>query len=464
MGLANSNLGAYQTAIPYFYAGMNYAHQPPFDKRYLVASKPHHLYGNLAEAYYKLQQYDSAQRNALISMNYANEIQSHRGVMVAKNLLGLIMTQKGQFDSAMFYEQMAYQEGIEHNEKDISLISLAAIARIMVLKKNYTKATYWLEEGFKLKEHHADINYYFTKQFLDEALAIFTITGNETGKLTCLSWSVQNNERINQVTDQQIIKIIQNGIRSENRANQLALQESENKRHLITMRLIMVLLAGVALGVIFILYYLYNKKQLKEISLRQEISRDLHDDINATLSSIKLYSELAIQEQQKQSVHAIGITKRITDLSASLMGRVSDVIYLLKQESNTETAFVERIKLVSQEILRSKDIQPIVEIQTNAISKMSNPLLQKNILLILKEALNNTIKYSGASTCTIRIKLEPAVFVLEIEDNGKGMPQVEQKGNGLLNMKHRCEQLKGNFSIKHAANSGVIIRCAWPIS
>lgn len=462
VGLANSNIAQYQTAIPYFYDGMKYARQPPFGPKYHVASKPHHLYGNLAEVYYKMNQLDSAQVNVLKSIQLATAIQSRRGVAVGKNLLGLILTKLNSFDSALQVQTQSYQEGIQFNEPDVSLVATAAIARIYQLQMNESGMRQWLNKGFDLKQKNPEINYYFTRQFLEEALDLYEQTNNLSGRLKCLEWIEKNNERINRVTDQQIVKIIQNRIKSEQRANQSALRELEQARRLASLRFLLAILVLSALGLVVFIYFVNNKRTLRELKLRQEMSRDLHDDINATLSSIKLYSELSIQEQQKQNPLALSITKRISELSGELMGRVSDVIYLLKSEAYTGEAFNQRMKVVAHDILKARDIQAIFRFQSEALRHIVSPLERKNALLILKEALNNVVKYSEASQCHIRLYEQQEFCVLEIEDNGIGFPNEKSgDGNGLQNMRFRTEQMRGQCQIKTGSLGGVLIQCTW---
>lgn len=465
MGLANSNLTNYKTAIPYFYEGMKYARQPPFDQKYLVASKPHHLYGNLAEAYFKCNQLDSARSNVQKSIQLATDIQSRRGMAVGKNLLGLILTKMNRLDSAFAAESEAYQEGLQYKEPDVSLIACAAMARIRFLQHDHYGMQQWLNTGFALKQQSPEINYYFTKQFLDDALELYQGSSNLAGRLKCLEWMARNNERINRVTDQQIVRIIQSGIKNEQRANRLALRELEQKQNLTSLRFLIAVLAFVVLGIVLLFYSINNKRTLQELKLRQEISRDLHDDINATLSSIKLYSELSVQEQLKQSAKAIPITERIASLSGELMSRVSDVIYLLKMDALTEDAFENRIKSITHDILRARDIQPVYDISAETIRKISSPIERKNVLLILKEALNNVVKYSGATKCQIRFYQQADSCCLEIEDDGAGMPANQQAtGNGLQNMRFRTEQMRGQCVIRAGKQGGVLVSCRWPLS
>jgi signal transduction histidine kinase len=86
---------------------------------------------------------------------------------------------------------------------------------------------------------------------------------------------------------------------------------------------------------------------------------------------------------------------------------------------------------------------------------------------ILREAVSNVIKHSGASQCTIQCQVDGKDFLLTIQDNGKGIP-VEpdgrlDKGHGMASMKHRAKQLQGQCLVESAPGYGTLIRLTVPL-
>jgi signal transduction histidine kinase len=54
---------------------------------------------------------------------------------------------------------------------------------------------------------------------------------------------------------------------------------------------------------------------------------------------------------------------------------------------------------------------------------------------------------------------------MSIEDNGKGIGNLDfTKGNGLLNLKHRADQLNGHFSIETLKSCGTLVECMIPLT
>jgi signal transduction histidine kinase len=89
---------------------------------------------------------------------------------------------------------------------------------------------------------------------------------------------------------------------------------------------------------------------------------------------------------------------------------------------------------------------------------------RKNFYLVFKEAINNIAKYAGCSDVWIEMTLKNKQVILSIRDNGKGFdPEIARKGNGLINMRTRAEQLKGTLNIDTVPGEGTTIRFSFPV-
>ena len=215
--------------------------------------------------------------------------------------------------------------------------------------------------------------------------------------------------------------------------------------------------------VLFIVYRYYHKKQLKEIAIRNRISRDLHDDIGATLSSIQIYGELAGSTLDTEAGHTKKMIGEMTGQTKELMGRMSDVIWSMKPAQDDKNSLTSRVKNYSSELLTPKGIVCEFDIDEPAASRITNPVIRKNILLIVKEAMNNIAKYSKADKATVSLSRKDANIVLRITDNGTGFSTAEHSaGNGLGNMRQRSRESGGDCTIVSAPGMGVSITCTFP--
>jgi signal transduction histidine kinase len=90
------------------------------------------------------------------------------------------------------------------------------------------------------------------------------------------------------------------------------------------------------------------------------------------------------------------------------------------------------------------------------------------VFLTLKEAVNNVVKHAQASEARIRLRLQPGHFIMEIEDDGRGIggldTQAAQARSGLRNMRKRMEDIHGEFSVSGGVKGGTIVRLTVPLS
>ena len=95
------------------------------------------------------------------------------------------------------------------------------------------------------------------------------------------------------------------------------------------------------------------------------------------------------------------------------------------------------------------------------------PDVRHNVFLASKEAVTNIVRHAKASAVWIRLRLEPARFILEIEDNGQGMANMDKERartrNGLSNMRKRLEEIGGSFTVSPGAEGGTMVRLTGPL-
>ena len=86
---------------------------------------------------------------------------------------------------------------------------------------------------------------------------------------------------------------------------------------------------------------------------------------------------------------------------------------------------------------------------------------------MLKESLHNIAKHAGAKVVSIKIELEKSQkkFQLTITDDGKGFSINERtgSGNGLINMKKRMNEIKGNIQMISSEGRGTIVNVTVPL-
>ena len=218
-----------------------------------------------------------------------------------------------------------------------------------------------------------------------------------------------------------------------------------------------ILLCLVFIGSLFYLLYKYRINQLVKLEkLRSRISSDLHDDIGSTLSSISILSEVAINEDNKH--HSKQMINEIKENSILLMEKMDDIIWSVNPAKDSIGDLLLRIKRFAGQLFEAKNIDYTIDIDERLKQTHLSMEYRQHIYLIIKEAINNLVKYSGCTHAAIEIKDENGILKVTITDNGKGFNAAEQiTGNGLLNMKTRSALIGAQLTIDSHPGEGTKI-------
>ena len=206
-----------------------------------------------------------------------------------------------------------------------------------------------------------------------------------------------------------------------------------------------------------VFFYRYRLGQaLKLERLRHRISTDLHDDIGSTLSSISILSDIASKE--KDHLQSGNMLQEIKHNSVSLMEKMDDIVWSINPGNDSIEDLMLRIKRFASKLLDAKEIDYSIIID-ESISKAKLAMeTRQHIYLIMKEAINNLVKYSDCTRACIRVKFDHNYLNIEISDNGKGFHQQKIKfGNGIISMKKRAEAINGQINIDTEVNKGTTI-------
>ena len=204
----------------------------------------------------------------------------------------------------------------------------------------------------------------------------------------------------------------------------------------------------------------YRVKQLLAIErLRSKIAADLHDDIGAGLTEISIMGEVISRKLPDESKEIVtSEIDRIGTTSRHLIASMSDIVWLVNPKRDSLFDLISRLGDSFKETLHAGDIN----FTTQNLESLKNIRLsmeyRQNLFLIFKEALNNSLKYSGGSEISLNVDLSGRKLMMQVVDDGKGFDTSQTSdGNGLRNMKDRAARIKGSVTIDSAPGSGTTI-------
>ncbi len=188
---------------------------------------------------------------------------------------------------------------------------------------------------------------------------------------------------------------------------------------------------------------------------RNRISEDMHDDLGAGMTAIRLYSELA---KSKAGENILPEIEKISSSSDELINKMNAIIWSMSSHNDTLGNMVSYIRSYTIDYLENTGIKPLIIIPENLPEMVVNGIIRRNVFLVIKEALHNVIKHAAASEVKIILQKEKEGISLSIHDNGKGIDfkNIRQFSNGLSNMKKRMKDVKIEFSIEN--NNGTLVK------
>lgn len=233
--------------------------------------------------------------------------------------------------------------------------------------------------------------------------------------------------------------------------------------------LIATLLSGLILFIFYRLRIMKQKRMHKQQQRieneRNRITEDLHDDIGSSLSSLRVYSDVAGKLIEKDTEKARYLLDQISTNTSKIMEDIGDIIWSLRSDKHSLFSIDSRIKNFVSEVLGNKDIDYSINIAPAVNETIQHITARKNVVLIVKEAINNIVKYSNASRVTVDLYIQEGVLSIEIADNGKGFNEKEiKKGNGLRNMQKRTNELNGSFTLFTEPGKGTRLLVKLPVT
>lgn len=192
---------------------------------------------------------------------------------------------------------------------------------------------------------------------------------------------------------------------------------------------------------------LKSKHELANERLR--ISKDLHDEVGATLSGIAMYSHLA--KEQINSAEPSNVKNSldiIQESSGNMVEKLGDIVWLLNPEHDTFQKLMEKLEEYGKQMAAVKNMKVKLNLPQELLNVNLPVEARRNIYLISKEAINNAVKYSQADRLELEARIQHGVLYLSVNDNGIGFdPGSIKKGNGLGNMEKRASEIGASFQI-----------------
>ena len=196
---------------------------------------------------------------------------------------------------------------------------------------------------------------------------------------------------------------------------------------------------------------------------RTRIAQEIHDELGRELTKINmLVTEV---QRSRAEPHYHDPLDRVASLSREMHSKLNDIVWAVDPEHDGVKELVEHASRCTDRILQNAPVR----VQKNFIHRGPDlpldPGIKRNIFLLLKEAVANSIEYADARHMQVSLETDRDRFSIHVADDGIGFEPADSitKGNGLRMMKARCEELGAEFQLFAGTGKGCSIRVSGPL-
>jgi signal transduction histidine kinase len=197
---------------------------------------------------------------------------------------------------------------------------------------------------------------------------------------------------------------------------------------------------------------------------RARIARDIHDDLGAGLTQLVLLGET---EQREALAHPETRAKfeRISEAGRRLLGSIDEVVWLVNSQRDSLQDFEAYICRYAENFLRASSVRCRLDVDAEVPQFNFSLAARRSLFLVIKEALNNAVRHSGATEVALTIQVANDEVRVSIKDNGKGFDPAQGKPerNGLTNMAQRMKEVGGDCRVVSEPGKGCCVELIVPL-
>jgi signal transduction histidine kinase len=191
---------------------------------------------------------------------------------------------------------------------------------------------------------------------------------------------------------------------------------------------------------------------------RTRIARDMHDDLGARLTEIRLLSELS-QRTVSDPLTTKSKLREISESARDIVDSFQEIVWSVNPRYDTLDSFADFLTQYASGYLGKAGLRCRLDIPSSVPTIKVSTDIRHNMMMAVKEILNNTVKHAAAAEVTLKLSYEGRHLSVVIRDNGKGFSpdEVRKFGDGLMNMRRRLESVGGEIQIDSRPGNGTTV-------
>ncbi|WP_407686879.1 sensor histidine kinase [Mycobacterium sp. HUMS_1102779] len=202
-----------------------------------------------------------------------------------------------------------------------------------------------------------------------------------------------------------------------------------------------------------------DARRLTILAERERIAHDLHDHVIQRLFAAGMDLQGTLARARSPEV-AERLNRTLDDLQ-TIIEEIRTTIFQLKSPAGKNGDFRHRIQRVIADLTENRDV--VTTVRMHGPMTAVDGELADHAEAVTAEAISNSLRHSGASRLTVEVGVGD-MFVLDVVDNGCGIPADNPRSSGLSNMKRRAEQLGGACEVTNPPEGGARVHWVAPLT
>ena len=200
---------------------------------------------------------------------------------------------------------------------------------------------------------------------------------------------------------------------------------------------------------------------------RMRIARDMHDEVGTSLTQISLLTELI---RRRAADETAGALDDVTSIARATVSSLDEIVWAVNPRHDTLAHVLSYVSLHASQTLGRLGIACTIDAPETLEPRPAPTDFRRAVLAIVKEAIGNVSKHSGARSATLTIRIDAGRLRITIADDGKGPAEDGAAGGGrprpsagLDNMRARAADLGGTCTVGPRPGGGTLVDLHVPL-
>jgi signal transduction histidine kinase len=193
---------------------------------------------------------------------------------------------------------------------------------------------------------------------------------------------------------------------------------------------------------------------------RRRLRRDLHDGLGPALGGVALRIDAARNVAARSAADADKLLKQARDDVTAAVADVRRLVHDLRPPALDDVGLLGAVR---QQAARLR--APGLTVSVDSADQLDGlpAAVEVAAYRIDSEALTNVARHARATTCRVRLEVAGGSLVVEVADDGVGIPAGTPSGVGLISLRERAAELGGDCRIECPDGRGTVVRAELPM-